>query len=134
MIFLQMISDYWHVLGGVITLIASCLMLYLSTKFVPRSMCRQCRSEITAEQARTAARLEDNTDQVRAVTALVQTLPTAQSISALELSIERLGGQLRELGATVSGHRDLMRRVEHQLDRVDTYLLQATPQTGRKAQ
>lgn len=115
-------------LWPLVTVISACIlggaMLYLGTKFVRRADCDRCRSEITTEQEGHAARLEEGMRQFASTAALVKVLPNAKSLSDLEISLERLTGRLRELEATVGGQRDLMKRVERQLDRVDDYLRQ----------
>lgn len=113
--YLKLLMELWPLFTLLSALILGGGLLFLATKFVTHSRCQQHREGIAACQNAEEQRL-------RTAESRMEALPTAQNISALELTIERLTSRVRGLEATVDGQRQLMERVERQLDRMDTYL------------
>ena len=97
-------------------------MLFLRSRFITRASCREIRQSIAEKQKEVTEQQEAEAGRLQNVEHTLKNLPTSTALATLELTIERLTGRVRELEAVVAGQRDLMRRVEMQLDRVDTYL------------
>ncbi len=119
---IKLIVDLWPLLALLASLVFGAAMLFLRSRFISRASCKEIRQRIAEQQAEVAEQQEAEAGRLQSVEHTLKNLPTSADMAALELTIERLTGRVRELEAVVAGQRDLMRRVEMQLDRVDTYL------------
>lgn len=119
---LKLLLELWPLFFFLGSVVISATLLFLQSRFTSRKDCDSARKGISQRQKESAVHLDREAGRLRSVEATLKNLPTSHDIAALELTMERLTGRVRELEAVVAGQRDLMRRVESQLDRVDTYL------------
>ena len=119
---LTLLVDLWPLFFFLGSMVVSATLLFLHSRFISRRDCTAIRKIIRDKQEGVEKQQDLEANRLLGVETTLKNLPTSTNLAALELTIERLTGRVRELEAVVAGQRDLMRRVEFQLDRVDSYL------------
>jgi len=98
--------------------------LVLSVSALAVAYQRTRRQDVDARFSGLDARLQalehDNVD----LKAVIGSVPRAENLHALQLSLSELHGELRVLGANVSGQTEIMRRLEKTVGRHDDHLLE----------
>jgi len=123
--FLLDLMKLWPLFMLLSTLILGGVLLFLGTRFVTHRRCTEHRENVLAEQAKVKdleKRVNNIGGELGALQQHIKNLPEYGDVHNILLKLEELRGSQSKLEATVAGQRELMERVEHQLDRVDTYL------------
>lgn len=119
---LKLVMELWplFVLAG--SVIISATMLFLHSRFTSRKDCEAARAELMLKNQELDRLLDAETSRLQHLEAALKNLPTSKDLAELALSMERLSGRLATQEAVAGGQRDIMKRIESQLNRVDSYL------------
>ena len=73
-----------------------------------------------------SARLDRHDARLSAVEQTLQTLPASQDLHRVELALERIGGDMREMRASMSGQQQIMVRLESVVTRQEDHLMKGS--------
>lgn len=119
---IRLLSDLWPIFVFLGSLVASATMLFLYSKFASRKDCEAARAALLQKAQEMDRQLDAKDDQLQSIEATLKNLPNAKELEKLKISMEKLSGRLDTQEAVAHGQRELLTRVEHQLNRVDSYL------------
>ena len=119
---ISLIMDLWPLFTFLGSIIISATMLFLYSRFTSRKDCEAARAALAQKAHELDQLLDAESARLQSLESTLKNLPTGKDLSELALSMERLSGRLATQEAVANGHRDLLKRVEHQLNRVDSYL------------
>jgi len=138
--FLLDLMKLWPLFMLVSALVFGGSRLYLATKFVSHERCHEHRCAIQKFQDAMQKNIEKEEERLRAdekelekrITNLgsevailkqrVECLPSGSDVQEIKVKLESIRGTQGTLEATLKGDRELMKRVEYQLNIVDAYL------------
>jgi hypothetical protein len=115
------LSDWasWIVIANcALTLILTLLVLYLKGVFVPRDEF----GELTKRVQGHAERLTAGDNRFIFLEERIASLPTRESIAALNVSLERLNGDVRVISAQMKGVEELHKTLKHQVELMDQFM------------
>ena len=123
-------SEAWQIVQGIVVFAVTVggpvfgwLLWSLRHEFVKRTDCEACRKEMTEKLASIENIQGADAAHHDSLAQKLGTLPTAEDISNLRVSMAAMAGEMRAMQATMNGQAELLKVVKEQGDTVHKYLL-----------
>lgn len=125
----QKLQPVVTVLSPVVILASILFMLWMRSKFATKEELVAAQTKITAGEAKVTAleakvdaKVNELANRCDRMNERMGEAPRAADIHKLELTITALAGEVKVLNERISGSEDLFKRVEGQVNRVESFL------------